>query len=70
MDIRTRIEIEGLERRATVRERQADEHEDAAPLNHGFGTARYMSAFDTAEKYRAEARELREKAARLRARSA
>lgn len=66
MKARTRIEIDGLERRAALREEQADEREARAARYYGGGSSSYLESLDIAEQYRAEARGLREQAARLR----
>lgn len=63
---RTEIEAQGLERRAAVLERQADEREGRAVWDFGGGSRFYYQTLDRAEQYRREARELREQATRLR----
>lgn len=59
-------EIERLESRAELLERQAGEREDRAAMNYRIGSSSYVDSFDIADGYRAEARELRSEAMKLR----
>ena len=65
----TATEIRRLERRAAIREEQADEREATAAANYGGGSYLYLTSLNTAEEYRAEAQQLRQQASRLRAQS-
>lgn len=62
----TQNKIDDLERRAAIRERQADEREERALPYYGGGSSSYIRSLDKAEEYRGEARQLRAEAARLR----
>lgn len=67
MRIDVEHEIGWRERRADLLERQATEREDSAAMDFGMRSSYYHRAFDTAETYRTEARQLRDQASQLRA---
>lgn len=66
MDPRTYAEISSLERRAAMREQLAEEREARAPVYYGGGSYNHIESMTRAEEYRTEARELRDRAERLR----
>lgn len=66
MDNAKRARIDQLVRRAELLEKQAADREDSAATSFGIGSSFYVRAFDTADGYRAEARELRAEAMQLR----
>ena len=66
MDQKTWIAVSELERKAARLEEQADEREARAPVYYRGGSSIYMESMTRADQLRAEARDLRAEAARLR----
>lgn len=66
MDTMTEIEVRGLERRAALREQHADEIEAENAFYRRRSPQQITLSQASANRYRAEAHELREKAERLR----
>lgn len=66
MDSRTEIRVRGLEGRAAMLERHADEREARTPRMSRLGGYEFFAAIEKSEQDRNEARKLRTKAAQLR----